>query len=480
MTYNQKLPPFKWFILENFPYIEDDFDALTNYQLFCKLGKELNKIIKKLNLTGEQVENLTNAFDDLKNYVDNYFENLDIQSEVDTKLDEMAQSGELADLIAQYLEAQAIIGFNNCSSLGGATNLASGSFARTLGRYTYNDGYGAFYKIRTRTNADVPDGYNVITLTETENLVAERIVDARKKILIFGDSWSMNDYPYISDQNNMWFRLYAKKLNLRVQSYAESGAGYTVENNTFLSQVNTAIENENPDDIVKIIVYGGINDLGSLSDYGSLYSPCTTLLSALKTAFPNSEIIVCGINIFDEGCTTNMEYVKNTLHDATISSGCRFIDTIPFMLGYSSLFDVSTNHHPNGTGQIFLSGCMASAIEGTYKKPDILITTSPYEFSKTAEWVPDLTSSIIYQNDRMKLLISTTVSSAFNSPYQAIYTCTNLNFNTTKTNSLLLVDRSNPENKVCTIVSRPDNNKIGIYFPSGVTGTFEGYIDIPY
>ena len=48
LNYDYKpLPPFKWFILENFPFIEADFDALTNWQLFCKLGKEMNKIDRK-------------------------------------------------------------------------------------------------------------------------------------------------------------------------------------------------------------------------------------------------------------------------------------------------------------------------------------------------------------------------------------------------------------------------------------------------
>ena len=105
MNYNTILPPFKWFVLENFPYIEDDFDALTNWQLFCKLGKEMNKIIEKCNLTGEQVENLTNAFNTLKAYVDDYFENLDVTDEINAKLDEMAQSGELQELLdRQYQE----------------------------------------------------------------------------------------------------------------------------------------------------------------------------------------------------------------------------------------------------------------------------------------------------------------------------------------------------------------------------------------
>lgn len=97
------LTPFKWYVLENFPFIEADFDALTNWQLFCKLGKEINKIINSVNLSGQQVENLTNAFNDLKNYVDNYFNNLDVQEEINNKLDQMVQDGTLANIINEQI-----------------------------------------------------------------------------------------------------------------------------------------------------------------------------------------------------------------------------------------------------------------------------------------------------------------------------------------------------------------------------------------
>ena len=107
MNYNYKnLRPFKWFVLQNFPFIEADFDAITNWQLFCKLGEEINKIINSMNLTGEQVENLTNAFNNLQNYVNNYFENLDVQDEINNKLDDMAESGELAEIINQQIFAE--------------------------------------------------------------------------------------------------------------------------------------------------------------------------------------------------------------------------------------------------------------------------------------------------------------------------------------------------------------------------------------
>lgn len=97
------ITPFKWFILENFPFIEADFDALTNWQLFCKLGKEINKVINNVNTLGEQVENVTDAFINLENYINNYFNNLDIQEEINNKLDEMAESGELGEIISQYI-----------------------------------------------------------------------------------------------------------------------------------------------------------------------------------------------------------------------------------------------------------------------------------------------------------------------------------------------------------------------------------------
>ena len=105
--YNYKnLCPFKWYVLENFPFIEADFDAITNWQLFCKLGGEINKIIEKLNLTGKQVEDLTNAFNDLKNYVNNYFSELNVQTEINNKLDEMANDGTLDDIINRQIFAE--------------------------------------------------------------------------------------------------------------------------------------------------------------------------------------------------------------------------------------------------------------------------------------------------------------------------------------------------------------------------------------
>ena len=165
----KKIHPFKWFVLQNFPFIEEDFDALTNYQLFCKLGEEIDKVIKSTNDIGLQVESLTD-------YVSNYFENLDVQDEINNKLDEMAENGELEEIIGAYLETKAIFGFNNVSEMKSAENLINGSYVKTLGFHSINDGGSAVYKIRTLTNNDVIDESFIIALDD-ETLVAELIIE---------------------------------------------------------------------------------------------------------------------------------------------------------------------------------------------------------------------------------------------------------------------------------------------------------------
>lgn len=79
------LTPFKMCVLDNFPFIEEDFDAITNYQLLCKIAgavKELSKAVIE---------------------IQEYLKDLDLQDEVNKKLDEMAEDGTLQNLINNAL-----------------------------------------------------------------------------------------------------------------------------------------------------------------------------------------------------------------------------------------------------------------------------------------------------------------------------------------------------------------------------------------
>ena len=97
------LSPFKLFVKSNFPFIEATYEALDNYGLYCKIVEYLNNVIENENSVEDNVTELYNSFVNLNNYVSNYFDNLDVQEEINNKLDAMAESGQLQALLTlQY------------------------------------------------------------------------------------------------------------------------------------------------------------------------------------------------------------------------------------------------------------------------------------------------------------------------------------------------------------------------------------------
>lgn len=87
----KELSYFKKWTLENYPFIEADFDAITEYQLFCKIVEYLNKVIYNEKLTEQAIEELEAEFLKLKEYVDQYLTDIsDIKEEVQAIENSMA------------------------------------------------------------------------------------------------------------------------------------------------------------------------------------------------------------------------------------------------------------------------------------------------------------------------------------------------------------------------------------------------------
>ena len=121
------------------------------------------------------VNNNAEAVTELQNYVKNYFDNLDVQEEINNKLEEMAEDGTLQEIISEYLNSRAVFGFETITEMKSSENLIDGSFARTTGFHSKNDGGSCFYKIRTITNEDIVDNMLIIPI-QNQNLIAELII----------------------------------------------------------------------------------------------------------------------------------------------------------------------------------------------------------------------------------------------------------------------------------------------------------------
>ena len=52
--------------INDFPFIAEDFDALTTYGLICKVAKSLNDTIKQVNKNTNWINNYVDEFDEIK------------------------------------------------------------------------------------------------------------------------------------------------------------------------------------------------------------------------------------------------------------------------------------------------------------------------------------------------------------------------------------------------------------------------------
>lgn len=165
----KRLTPFKRCVLQNFPFIEADFDALTNYGLLCKIVEYLNQVIASQNEVQGVTEEIVTAFNNLYDYVHDYFENLDVQEEINNKLDAMVEDGTLPDIVADYLNPKVKWTFNTVAEMQAFDHFEVGCFAQTLGYYAKGDGGESTYII---TDTEPASYYETID----ENLYAQLVV----------------------------------------------------------------------------------------------------------------------------------------------------------------------------------------------------------------------------------------------------------------------------------------------------------------
>lgn len=133
----ETLRPFTCFLMTIGELPTSYLMSMTYYEQIIWFTKYLqDKVIPAINNNAEAVKE-----------IQDFLNTLDLQDEVDNKLDEMVEDGTLQEIIADYLNSKAIFGFDTVDDLKSATNLIDGSYAETLGYYSINDGGGALYQI---------------------------------------------------------------------------------------------------------------------------------------------------------------------------------------------------------------------------------------------------------------------------------------------------------------------------------------------
>lgn len=392
------LSPFVLYCQKVIPLAFDE--SMSYYECLCALYSYLkDTVVPAVNNNADALEEVQKAMTELKEYVDTYFDNLDLQTEVNNKLDEMAESGELAQIIGLYLNTAFIFGFDTKAAMKAGDNYLEGSIVKTLGNTNYANGDGSFYRIRQLTVSDVVDEDNIVALTNYPSLIAEKIIDANyttlsntvntgltsldsrldllenKKILFIGDSYLAMDNGNSGIIDN--FKTISGETNVISSVYGGTGFDYTVDNKNFITLLN-AVPNDN--DVTDIIVIGGYND--QYSNQADVLTKIGQFCSTAKTKFPNAHVYIGMVGFTLESSKrypifqTYQTYAECNRYGATYLSGVECVmHRTSYFVGGSDLT------HPNITGRQELARAIYQAWKTGYYSFNVPFVTVPFTVS---------------------------------------------------------------------------------------------------
>lgn len=152
----KNVPPFVLWCSATIPTAFDD--SMSYYEALCALNKWIqDNIINVVNNNAEVLETYTKLIEELKEYVDNYFDNLDVQEEINNKLDAMVESGEMAEIINEEIFGELDSKVDSAKEVTDAIRAAEVPFTYN---YLYNagDGFGNSLVVKGDKNIIVDFG----------------------------------------------------------------------------------------------------------------------------------------------------------------------------------------------------------------------------------------------------------------------------------------------------------------------------------
>lgn len=103
----QNLQPFRHFCMSIGSLPTSYLESISYAELLFWFSDYLkNTVIPTINNNSDCVKELQALYIHLKSYADNYFNNLDVQEQINNKLDIMANDGTLSNLLSNFLNLQ--------------------------------------------------------------------------------------------------------------------------------------------------------------------------------------------------------------------------------------------------------------------------------------------------------------------------------------------------------------------------------------
>lgn len=158
-----ELRPFRFWCQKVLPLVYDD--SLSYYEL-------LYKVVEYLNNTISDVNKLSEEFQTLYNYVHDYFKNLNVQEEINNKLDAMVKSGELDAVFTKYFSIK--IPILNVAKMTDISEPVIGTYYTTLNYYNNDNIESTFVVVNSKENAFCLESKNGLYFKNISSPIVEK------------------------------------------------------------------------------------------------------------------------------------------------------------------------------------------------------------------------------------------------------------------------------------------------------------------
>lgn len=279
---------FRFWCQKVLPLVYDD--SMSYYELLCKVIHYLNEAIENVDLVGDDMTKLYSAYEQLQTWVNNYFDNLDVQGEINKKLDLFASDGTLLNLIrpiAVQLSQPTVV-----STIGEMTNIQKTYVLSSNGHiYQYKGSAWVDTGLVYATEIENYMSYSVLPVTDLNDLTTLGVYTKGSSMAV--------PLNIPSGENGGSFTLVVLSNNTatyRVQMYFPTNT-----NRMYLRRYNVSTGWFEWERVL------GLNDLGILDDYFTWFStfPNTdlNLLTANGAYFNDSATVLTNIppNVTTQG-----------------------------------------------------------------------------------------------------------------------------------------------------------------------------------
>lgn len=276
------------------------------------------EVIPVINKNALATTELQEKFVELVNYVETYLENLDVQKEINNKLDEMVQDGTLSQIINNQIFTE----LNN--------------------------------KVQENTNNITENTTQINGILNTKNKPFNM-----NKVIFIGDSYASRD--------NNWVNPLISKLGLQSNEYyigALGSSGFVHQNNgkNFLSLLQDIVGTIPSDlnNISHVIVCGGAND--SLDEYSNILEKINEFSNYVNTNLPNAKLYIGEIG-WTSDSTKIIDYSKviDAYTKCNENNNCYYLNNVHYTLHNYTLLETD-KVHPTNIGCQELANSIHSAL----------------------------------------------------------------------------------------------------------------------